>query len=124
MSREDYTAHFGAAEQICLRVFRLSYDVFGRGSQLERSGKMPADAGVFLRGRMHPLVESGEHAAPLRIVFDDHEAEEVASRFQTRAHGIVAREHPVEDESHVVGFEKLGDGQGAENFSAYHSGWA
>ena len=46
----------------------------------------------------------------LGLVFDHDEADKVAAGDQAGAHGILAREHAVEDEGHVVVFEELGDG--------------
>ncbi len=61
----------------------------------------------------HPLIEGAADAAALGLVFDDDEADEVAAGGQAGGHGILAREHAVEDEGHVVVFEELGDGEHA-----------
>ena len=74
---------------------------------------MGADAGGFFGGGDHPLIEGGADAAALGLVFDDDEADEVAAGGEARAHEIVAREHAVEDEGHVVVFEELVDGEHA-----------
>src|SRR5689334_5568533 len=70
---------------------------------------MGADAGGFFGGGDHPLVESAADAAALDRVFDDYIANKVAAGEQAGAHGILVREHAVEDESHVVVFKELGD---------------
>ena len=88
-------------------------DVFGGRGQLQRSGEVGADAGGFFGGGDHPLIEGVADGAALGLVFDDDEANEVAARDQAGAHGILAREHAVEDEGHVVIFEELGYGEHA-----------
>ena len=88
-------------------------DVFGGWGQFQRSGEVGADAGGFFCGGNHPLIEGAADAAALGLVFDDDEADEVATGGQAGGHGILAREHAVEDEGHVVVFEELGDGEHA-----------
>ena len=69
--------------------------------------------GGFFGGRGHPLIEGAADGAALGLVFDDDEAYEVAAGRKAGGHGILAREHAVEDEGHVVIFEELGDGEHA-----------
>src|SRR5579871_3235030 len=81
--------------------------------QFQRRGEVRADAGYFFRGRGDPLIQGGANAAALRLLLDHDEAHEVSSGTEPDAHGMVLREHAVEDERHVVIFEELGDGEHA-----------
>jgi hypothetical protein len=71
------------------------------------------DAGGFLGGGDHPLIEGAADAAALFLVFDDDEAEEAAAGGQASAHGIGASEHAVQGEGHIVVFGELEDGEHA-----------
>jgi hypothetical protein len=59
------------------------------------------------------LIEGAANVAALILLLDDHEAEEATSGAKACAHGIDAGEHAVEDESHVVVFGELKDGEHA-----------
>ena len=74
---------------------------------------MGADAGGFFGGRGDPLIEGGADAATLSLVLNDDEADEEVAGGQSGGHGIVARQHAVEDEGHVVVLEELGHGEHA-----------
>src|SRR5579871_2576549 len=65
---------------------------------------------------MDPLIERAVDAAALGFILDDHETDEVASRLEARAHRVVAREHAIEGEGHVVSLEELGDGEHSGGF--------
>src|SRR5271169_365123 len=95
-----------------LRVIRR-WNVFGCGSQFQGTGEVGADAGHFLGGGDHPLIEGAADGATLGLVFNDHETDEVAARDEAGAHGILARQHAVENEGHVVVFEELSYGEHA-----------
>ncbi len=78
------------------------------GSEFQRSGEVGADAGRLFGGGNDPLIEGGADAAALGLVVDLDETNEIASGRQARAHGILLRQHAVEDEGHVVVFEEFG----------------
>src|SRR5581483_9049138 len=84
--------------------------------EFQGSGEMRADAGGLFGRRNDPLSQRGAGVAALDLVLDLDVADEVASGFEARVHGMRARKHAVEDESHVVGFEELSDGQHATGF--------
>ena len=90
-----------------------SVGVFGCWGQLQGGGEVGADAGRFFGGGDDPLIEGGADAAALGLIVDLDEAHEIASGGQAARHGILVRQHAVEDEGHVVVFEELGDGQHA-----------
>ncbi len=90
--------------------------VRGLRGKFQRSGKVRADASGFFGGGNDPLIEGAADAATLGLVVDLDEANEITSGGQPRAHGVLVRQHAVEDEGHVFVFEELGYGQHASGF--------
>jgi hypothetical protein len=89
-----------------------THTVRDRG-QFQRRTEIGGQAAGLFGGGLHPLIQSGADAAALVLVFDYYEAQEAASRRQTRAHGVDAGEHAVEGEGHVVVFGELEDSEHA-----------
>src|SRR5580658_2657610 len=107
-----YVRGGGAGEEGLLGLVGAG-DVFRRGGEFQGTREGRADAGGFFGGGGQPLIQGGADAAALGRVFDDDEADEIAAGGEARAHQVVAREHAVENEGHVVVFEELGYGEHA-----------
>jgi hypothetical protein len=70
------------------------------------------------------LVQGIADAAALSTVFDHYVAHEAAARGQASAHGIIARQHPIKDERHVLVFAKLEDSEHATACSRPAVAWS
>src|SRR5215471_5642650 len=72
---------------------------------------MSADAGGLFSRRDQPLIEGIADTEALGFLFNDDITEKAASGKQARLHGVLAREHAVENEGHVVVFPELQNGK-------------
>ena len=73
------------------------------GRQFERGRDVRASAGGFFGRGENPSVESMRDAAALEWILDHHKSDEITSGDMTCAHGILVRQHAIEDQGHVIG---------------------